>query len=174
MKLNLKLIKISNNIDYLMYSSFLFFFKRIIFSLIIWIFRSSRALTIRDIIYEICISIFQIIYSYLLYFFKNSIETMQLYSDFEHRSILSLFIQFLSSVVFYKKKLHLKIFHSFRNNGHPYLSIHRYICISSRTKLSLSNSFIRENVKRYELRYSLFLSITLLCINNKLRIKILF
>lgn len=49
--------------------------------------------------------IFQIIYSYLLYFFKNSIEMMQLYSDFEHRSILNLFIQFLSSIVFYKKKL---------------------------------------------------------------------
>lgn len=116
--------------------------------------------------------IFQIIYSYLLYFFKNSIEMMQLYSDFEHRSILSLFIQFLSSIVFYKKNYISKSsIHSFRNNGHPYLSIDIY---TSRTKLSLSNSFIRENVKRYELRYSLFLSITLLCINNKLRIKILF
>lgn len=150
-----------------------FLTKRIIFSLIIWIFRSSRALTIPDIIYEICISIFQIIYSYLLYFFKNSIEMMQLYSDFEHRSILSLFIQFLSSVFYKKNYISKSSIHSFRNNGHPYLSIHRYI-YTSRTKLSLSNSFIRENVKRYELRYSLFLSITLLCVNNKLRIKILF
>lgn len=106
-----------------------FLTKRIIFSLIIWIFRSSRALTIRDIIYEICISIFQIIYSYLLYFFKNSIEMMQLYSDFEHRSILSLFIQFLSSVVFYKKKLHLKIFHSFVQKQWPSLFIHLSIYI---------------------------------------------
>lgn len=90
-----------------------------------------------------------------------------------HRFLVYLFNFYCRSYFIKKNYISKSSIHSFRNNGHPYLSIHRHI-YTSRTKLSLSNSFIRENVKRYELRYSLFLSITLLCINNKLRIKILF
>lgn len=63
----------------------------------------------------------------------NSIEVIRLYLDFEYLRLSSidssLFIEFLLSIAFYKKKLHLKIFHSFVQKQWPSLFIHPLIYI---------------------------------------------
>lgn len=63
----------------------------------------------------------------------NSIEVIRLYLDFEYLRLSSidssLFIEFLLSIAFYKKKLHLKIFHSFVQKQWPFLFSHPSIYI---------------------------------------------
>lgn len=63
----------------------------------------------------------------------NPIEVIRLYLDFEYLRLSSidssLFIEFLLLVAFYKKKLHLKIFHSFVQKQWPSLFIHPSIYI---------------------------------------------